>query len=464
MCVRRCAPFLKLSNPSPPYPVSTAFGQQLPNDILPEDSMIAVAALAAALASQCHGPSDTTSVRRSVSGYAVPMPTSNSAVAVRAAIPPVIDGREDDPIWRETPPITQFVEWRPTEGKTPRFRTVAKIAYDASNLYVFMRAYDPHPDSIIRILERRDTQTPSDMIGILLDSYHDRRTGYEFWVNAAGVKMDQAIYNDGNEDPAWNGVWDVATRIDSLGWTAEFRIPLSQLRYSTARDHTFGIAIDRDIYRFNERVSWPMFDQSKAGMVSQFGTLGGLDGLDAPRRLEATPYVLSKGGSRIVDNRFATRSSLAVGGDLKYRVASNLTLDATVNPDFGEVEADPAVLNLSAYESFFQEQRPFFVAGRGLFQFDVNCSAVNCDNEGLYYSRRIGRTPQLAGAYGDTVPQLPTGHQLRGGAGHAGHAERGQHDRRHRHRREPAERPVVVAVPRVGRVRGGGEFPPPLPA
>ncbi len=370
--------------------------------------MIAVAALAAALASQCHGPSDTTSVRRSVSGYAVPMPTSNSAVAVRAAIPPVIDGREDDPIWRETPPITQFVEWRPTEGKTPRFRTVAKIAYDASNLYVFMRAYDPHPDSIIRILERRDTQTPSDMIGILLDSYHDRRTGYEFWVNAAGVKMDQAIYNDGNEDPAWNGVWDVATRIDSLGWTAEFRIPLSQLRYSTARDHTFGIAIDRDIYRFNERVSWPMFDQSKAGMVSQFGTLGGLDGLDAPRRLEATPYVLSKGGSRIVDNRFATRSSLAVGGDLKYRVASNLTLDATVNPDFGEVEADPAVLNLSAYESFFQEQRPFFVAGRGLFQFDVNCSAVNCDNEGLYYSRRIGRTPQLAGAYGDTVPQLPT--------------------------------------------------------
>lgn len=370
--------------------------------------MIAVAALVAALRVQHNGPSDTTSLRRPPSGYAVPMPTLNSAVAVRATVPPIIDGRDDDAIWRETPPITQFMEWSPTAGKPPRFRTVARIAYDASNLYVFLRAYDPHPDSIIRILERRDTQTPSDMIGILIDSYHDRRTGYEFWVNAAGVKMDQAIYNDGNEDAAWNGVWDVATRIDSLGWTAEFRIPLSQLRYSTAPDHTFGIAIDRDIYRFNERVSWPMFDQSKAGMVSQFGTLSGLDGLDAPRRLEATPYMLSKGGSRIVDNRFATRSSMALGGDLKYRVASNLTLDATVNPDFGEVEADPAVLNLSAYESFFKEQRPFFVAGRGLFQFDVNCNDVNCDDEGLYYSRRIGRTPQLAGTYGDTVPQLPT--------------------------------------------------------
>ena len=163
-------------------------------------------------------------------------PTDSGAVAVRATRAPVIDGTDDDPVWRDAPPITAFKQWQPTEGKEPRFRTEAKVAYDAANLFVFVRAFDPHPDSIIRLLERRDTFTPSDMIWLFVDSYHDRRTGYEFGVNAAGVKIDQAIYDDGNEDGAWDAVWDVATRIDSLGWTAEFRIPLSQMRYSTDRD------------------------------------------------------------------------------------------------------------------------------------------------------------------------------------------------------------------------------------
>ena len=337
-----------------------------------------------------------------------PLVTDTSVVAVRATTAPVIDGSDEDSVWRVAPPIDAFLEWQPVEGKAPRFRTVAKVAYDAADLFVFVRAYDPHPDSIIRILERRDTFTPSDMIWIFVDSYHDRRTGYEFGVNAAGVKIDQAIYDDGREDGAWDAVWDAATRIDSLGWTAEFRIPLSQMRYSPDREHTFGFTIDRDIYRYNERVSWPIFSQAKAGMVSQFGSLDGLDDLEPPRRLEAMPYLVTKTASKIVHNRFADRSSLTLGGDLKYRIASNLTLDATVNPDFGQVEADPAVLNLSAYESFFDERRPFFVAGRGLFRFDVNCNQVNCGNDGLYYSRRIGRTPELAGTYGDTVPSEPT--------------------------------------------------------
>jgi hypothetical protein len=335
-------------------------------------------------------------------------PTDSGAIAVRASPPPVIDGKDDDPVWRTTPVITGFKQWSPTEGKVPRFRTEAKVAFDAANLYVYVRAFDPHPDSIIRLLERRDTFTPSDMIWVFVDSYHDRRTGYEFGVNAAGVKIDQAIYDDGNEDGAWDAVWDVATLIDSLGWTAEFRIPLSQMRYGTERNHTFGFTIDRDIYRYAERVSWPQFSQSKAGMVSQFGALEGLDELEAPRRLEALPYVVTKNSSQITNNTYSQRSNVTVGADLKYRVAPNLTLDATVNPDFGQVESDPAVLNLSAYESFFDERRPFFVAGRGLFRFDVNCSQVNCNGEGLYYSRRIGRTPELAGTYGDTVPLQPT--------------------------------------------------------
>ncbi|MFI5256987.1 MAG: DUF5916 domain-containing protein [Gemmatimonadales bacterium] len=335
-------------------------------------------------------------------------PTDSGAVALRAGAPPTIDGIDNDPVWRAAPAITAFREWRPTEGKAPRFRTEARVAYDAANLYVFVRAFDPHPDSIARLLERRDTFTASDMIWVFVDSYHDRRTGYEFGVNAAGVKLDAAIYDDGHEDNAWDGVWDVATRIDSLGWTAEYRIPLSQLRYSTAREHTFGLTIDRDIYRYNERVSWPMFDQGKAGMVSQFGTLSGLEDLEAPRRLEAVPYVVTKRASAIENNSFTNESKISAGGDVKYRIASNLSLDATVNPDFGQVESDPAVLNLTAYESFFDERRPFFVAGRGLFRFDVNCNDVNCSNEGLYYSRRIGRTPELAGTYGDTVPLQPT--------------------------------------------------------
>ncbi len=314
----------------------------------------------------------------------------------------MIDGKDDDAVWLTAPAITQFKEWQPTEGKDPRFPTVAKVAYDAANLYVFVRAFDPHPDSITRLLDRRDSWLPCDHIGILVDSYHDQRTGFEFIVTPSGVKLDQAIFDD-NEDGAWDGVWDVATRVDSLGWTAEFRIPLSQLRYGPERSHTFGLALMRDIYRYNERTAWPQISQAAAGLTRQFGELTGLDDLEAPRRLEAAPYVVAKSASDGPNAGWTRASHATLGADLKYRVASNLTLDATVNPDFGQVEADPSVLNLTAYESFFDERRPFFVAGRGVFRFDVNCNAVNCNNEGLYYSRRIGRTPQLPGSGSGTL-------------------------------------------------------------
>ncbi|MFL5487591.1 MAG: DUF5916 domain-containing protein, partial [Gemmatimonadaceae bacterium] len=363
--------------------------------------------LQAAQTIQVSQPTTTRADNRATAPLTVPPPTDTSATALRAQSSPSIDAKDEDEVWRNAPVITAFKEWRPTEGKDARFKTEAKIAYDAANLYVFVRAFDPHPDSIKKLLERRDTFTSSDMIWVFVDSYHDKRTGYEFGVNAAGVKMDQAIYDDGNEDGAWDAVWDVATRIDSAGWTAEFRIPLSQMRYSRNREHTFGIMIDRDVYRYNERYIWPLLRQSKPGFVSQFGSLHGMDDLENPRKLEAMPYVVTKSASTIRNNAFAQKQNLAAGGDLKYRIAPNVTLDATINPDFGQVESDPSVLNLSAYESFFDERRPFFVAGRGLFRADVNCSAVNCWGESLYYSRRIGRTPALAGVYGDTIPQQP---------------------------------------------------------
>ena len=370
---------------------------------------VAVLGLALSLQSPQTTPSaPTTAPARKHSPAPTALVSDTGVAATRADTPPAIDGKDNDAVWRVAPPITAFTQWQPTEGKEPRFKTEAKVAYDAGNLYVFVRSFDPHPDSVIKILERRDSWTASDMVWLFIDSYYDRRSGYEFGVNAAGVKIDQAVSNGGNEDGAWDGVWDAATTIDSLGWTAEFRIPMSQMRYSQDKSHVFGFTIDRDIYRYNERVSWPKFTQSKPDLMSQLGTLTGLDDLEAPRRMEAMPYIVTKNATEIRNNRFQTPSSASMGGDIKYRVASNITLDATLNPDFGQVEADPSVLNLSAYESFFDERRPFFVAGRGLFKFDVNCSQVNCSGEGLFYSRRIGRTPQLAGTYGDTVPAPPT--------------------------------------------------------
>jgi hypothetical protein len=339
----------------------------------------------------------------------VAIPTGETSVrAVHAQQPPVLDGRDDDEVWKTAELITEFQEARPTEGAEARLKTEARVAYDSHNLYVFVRAFDPHPDSIVSLLSRRDVQTASDQIIVMVDSYHDRRTGYEFVVNPAGVKADYAIYNDGNEDGAWDAVWDASTQIDSLGWTAEYRIPLSQMRYATGGNTTFGFMIWRKIERYTTQITWPLYRMSKAGFVSQFGELNGLTGLVNPRRAEFTPYMVTKNESRPTADGFGRHQDLNVGGDLKYGVASNLTLTATINPDFGQVEADPSVLNLSAFESYFQERRPFFVEGRGQFSFDVNCSAVNCNGEGLFYSRRIGRAPQLGDTYGDASSATAT--------------------------------------------------------
>ena len=343
-------------------------------------------------------------------GSVVPPPPASAtrASAVRASVAVVIDGRDDDAVWRIAPPITQFREFQPKEDGDPRFRTEAKVAYDDRYFYVFIRAFDPHPDSILKLLARRDVRAATDQLKIMVDSYYDRRSGFEFAVNPAGVKRDYAMYNDAQEDDAWDAVWDAGTQVDSLGWTAEFRIPLSQLRYVPRATNTFGFAVWRDIQRYSERVSWPVYRGSQAGISSQLGELTGLEGLPSPRRPEVAPYVVTKNVSVASGGAFDRSQRVTGGADLKYGITSNLTLDATVNPDFGQVEADPAVLNLTAFETFFQERRPFFVQGAGIFRFDVNCSAVNdCSTgEGLFYSRRVGRAPQLD--YGDPNPPSAT--------------------------------------------------------
>ena len=344
-----------------------------------------------------------------------PPASATQAAAVRASRPPTIDGKADDEVWSNAQRITEFLEFDPNEGKAARFATEARVAYDEHNFYVFIRAFDPEPQKISTILARRDDRPPTDQLKIIIDSYHDRRSGFEFAVSPGGVKRDYAIYNDGNEDDAWDGIWDVATTIDSLGWTAEFRIPLSQLRYGNEPVHTFGFAVWRDIERFKERVSWPLYHRQQSGFVSQIGEITGIEGISSPRRLEATPYVVTKNVERPSGAGYDRSQRFTAGADFKYGVTSNLTLDGTVNPDFGQIEADPAVLNLGAFETFFQERRPFFIEGIGLMRFSVNCNIVrDCGTENLFYSRRIGRSPQLGDLYYD--PASPTSSAIIGAA------------------------------------------------
>jgi hypothetical protein len=330
-------------------------------------------------------------------------PTILAATVVPAATPPELDGRDDDPAWQGAPKYSGFRQFEPKVDVDPSFRTEFRAAHDARNLYVFVRMFDPHPDSIMRALSRRDVRGPSDQIKLLIDSYNDRRSGFEFAVNPDGVKRDYSMSNDGNEDESWNGVWDVATRIDSLGWTAEFRIPLSQLRY-TGGTTAFGFGIWRDVERYRERSSWPLYHPQRTGLSSQLGRLEGLSGLSTARRLEVTPYVVTKSFQRTTSSGEYDRVfDVTGGGDVKVGVTPNMTLDATINPDFGQVESDPSVVNLTGFETFLYERRPFFVEGTRLYRFELNCYiVVDCStNEGLFYSRRIGRAPQLSYLYGD---------------------------------------------------------------
>ncbi|MFN8574843.1 MAG: DUF5916 domain-containing protein [Gemmatimonadaceae bacterium] len=320
-------------------------------------------------------------------------PTFVVATAVQADRPVVIDGRDADDVWSRASRISEFRQFMPKEDADPTFATEAKVAYDARNLYVLVRAFDAHPDSIMALLSRRDERTQSDYLRIVVDSYHDRRTGYQFAVNPAGVKRDIYMYNDGDEDESWDAVWEVKTSIDSLGWIAEFRIPLSQLRFASQASHTFGLGIHREIARLNERIAWPRFSRNAPGFASQLGEVRGIDGVPTPRRLEVLPYAVQKSVTEATTTGYDHPFQNALGADLKYGLTSNLTLDATVNPDFGQVEADPSVLNLSAFEQFYQEKRPFFLEGSGIFRYDISCNDGQCT--GLFYSRRIGRSPQL---------------------------------------------------------------------
>jgi hypothetical protein len=360
-------------------------------------------------------------------------PPAATAVAIAVAVPAtasrVPDGSAglDEETWQSVPPIADFVQREPEEGGTPSQRTEFRIAYDASTLYVNVRAFDSEPDKIVGYLSRRDADSPADWLRVLIDSYHDKRTAYEFAVNPSGVKQDRYWYNDNSRDDSWDAVWDVEVVRDALGWTAEFRIPFSQLRFNPRESNTFGLAVSRQIARLAETSTWPLLARSAPGYVSSFGELSGLAMMQSPKRLEASPYTLGGFTRQPTDGNPLVKASApsgAIGADIKYALTPGLTLTATINPDFGQVEADPAVVNLSAFETFFSERRPFFVEGSGNFRYETDCDG---DCSGLFYSRRIGRAPQGAGDLpdgDDTYTDSPLQSTILGAAKLTGRAGR----------------------------------------
>ncbi|UCG86104.1 MAG: carbohydrate binding family 9 domain-containing protein [Gemmatimonadota bacterium] len=329
-------------------------------------------------------------------------PTPAVAFALRAERgSPRVDGKLDDPVWQNAVVITGFTQIDPNDGAQPSERTEVRVTYDDHALYVGARLYDSDPGSVAGRLGRRDSFTPSDAFWIDIDSYHDHRTSFQFGVNAAGARWDGVATNDnGHADLSWDPVWSVTTAIDSLGWTAEMKIPFSQLRFSSQREQVWGVNFSRDIVRKNERVRWSWKPKEETGYASRFGHLNGLQDIPQPRRLEVLPYALAQsdfleGADPLNPFNDGSVQKWSGGLDLKYGLTSDLTLDGTVNPDFGQVEADPAVVNLSAFETYFSERRPFFVEGANLFEFGAGSGGFVFGAPQLFYSRRIGRAPSL---------------------------------------------------------------------
>jgi hypothetical protein len=330
-----------------------------------------------------------------------------------------IDGRLDESIWHTAPRADAWVQQRPIANAAPSQRTEARVAYDAENVYVAFRAFDSAPDSIARQLARRDvTDIYADWVYVGFDSFLDRRTAFIFGVSAAGQQTDFFQFNDTQDDLQWDAVWQSAVQRDAEGWTAELRIPLSQLRFTPPADGgspRWGVNFARDIARLGESAYWNPTPLDQPGVVSRFGDLTGLEGLKAPSKLEVIPYLrgqLETQRAEPADPFTRTIAPAAAGGvDLRYRLPAGLTATATINPDFGQVEADPAVVNLTQFEVFFPERRPFFLEGADIFRFGGTTTLNDNNSTTFFYSRRIGRAPRVSVggdvAYADIARQTP---------------------------------------------------------
>lgn len=324
-----------------------------------------------------------------------------------AGDPPHIDGRLDETVWETVEWSGEFLERDPSEGGPPSEQTRFKVVYDNDALYFAFRMEDD-PDLVSRQLARRDV-FPGDWIEVNIDSYFDHRTAFSFTLSCSGTRGDELISNDGNHwDSSWNPVWNGAAQLHPQGWTAEMRIPLSQLRFSAAAEQVWGLQVTRRIHRLEERSTWQRIPKNLSGWVSNFGELRGLRDLAPKRTIEFLPYAVASAASFEAEpgNPFRDGSSSEIDGgiDGKVGLTNNLTVDFTINPDFGQVEADPSQVNLTAFEVFFDEQRPFFIEGRDIFDLRVAPAQTGgpFTADRLFYSRRIGRQPVLH-------PDAPTG-------------------------------------------------------
>ncbi|MBC8401789.1 MAG: carbohydrate binding family 9 domain-containing protein [Candidatus Marinimicrobia bacterium] len=324
----------------------------------------------------------------------------------------VIDGVLDEAEWRTVLYYSDFIQRDPVDGDPASEKTEFAILYDDEYLYVGIKAYSKDPSTIKGIMSRRDEETPSDWLYVSLDSYDDNRTAFEFGLNPAGVKHDLRRYDDENRDSNWDALWEGRTTMMKNGWCAEFRIPFRELRFDSREKQTWGLQINRFIAEKNEDTYWTQISKEEQGWVSHYGELNGLEKIPRQHRIYITPYITGQYNKAnylrnpVHSNSFNTAGNF--GADLKIGVTNNLTLDLTFNPDFGQVEADPAELNLSAFESYFSEKRPFFVEGGNIYNFSLGIGDGDGANTGLFYTRRIGRSPHNYVSHDDGYETNPT--------------------------------------------------------
>ncbi len=332
--------------------------------------------------------------------------TSRVAIATRVDAPVAIDGVLDEAAWAAAPLHGDFWQREPHQGAAPAFLTEFRVLYDGGAIYVGVRAFDPDPGRIRGLLTRRDLDSASDWVAVKVDSYHDRRTAFGFSVNPAGVQRDVLHFNDVEQDPGWDAVWEVGTQVDERGWVAEFRIPYNQLRFSADDRQAWGLQVLRRVARTQELSAWSPWPREATQEVSLYGTLTGLSDIRPRARIELLPYLLagarlyrSEPGDELNDGADFIGNA---GADVKVGLGSNFTLSGTVNPDFGQVEADPSEVNLTARETFFVEKRPFFLEWTDIFRYSLATGNGEDSVETLFYTRRIGAAPH-GEAIGDHV-------------------------------------------------------------